>query len=98
MVPHLFCVRGRLPLFPAVGKALVGDEHWANGDWVALRATMRVVAAVRPKRVFDRQPADGAEIRLRVLRVIVTGFALVPGVKPARSAAIRSTVRHATPQ
>src|SRR5690242_480959 len=78
VLPHCFRVRGRLPLLPAVGVITGVDENRADRDRVAVRATMRMVGAVRPERVLDGQPADGTEIRLRVIGVAVPSLALVP--------------------
>jgi len=95
VLPYLLRVRGRLPLSPALGEALGCDEHRATRDRVAIWAAVRVIAAVRPERVFDLKTTDCAEVRLWVIGMFVTGLALVSGVKPARSAAVRSTIRHA---
>src|SRR5262249_61682382 len=81
-------VRRGLPKLPCAGR--VAREYRADRDRVALRLAAGVVGAVGVERILDRQAADRAKRRLWVAGVRVAGFALILGVEPACSAAIRT--------
>src|SRR5262245_7640789 len=59
---------------------------------------MRVVCTVGVEGVFDCQIADRAPGQCGIMTVRVTGLALVLGVEPARTTAVRPTIWHCQPR